>query len=312
MKAIIGTGQLGLAIMDELLKDNPDEDMLLVNRSGKLQQSLPSNVQLMAADATNKHEMEFIAREAEVIYSCTDVPYQLWDVFYPAVASALAYALEKTGARLVFADNMYSYGNVKGAEMEETMPHSAKTKKGGIRAKVINELLYTGRAFAEQVVIVKAADFIGPRVHKGIFSTDFLEKLYHGKAIRMYSKPALPHAFTYIGDFARAMVNVGNASDAAGQIWHVPNAPAISVKEWVTLFENASGKKARIKQLPKILVRIAGLFNDLIHELYELAYQFEYPYLVSHNKYVTRFGNHATSPDKIVAETILWYQSTSR
>jgi nucleoside-diphosphate-sugar epimerase len=222
------------------------------------------------------------------------------------------YALEKTNTRLVFADNMYSYGNVKGAMMNETLSHAAKTKKGKIRAGVINKLLYSDKPFSKRVTIVKAADFIGPRIHKGVFSTDFLDKLYGGKAISMFGNLQLPHTFTYINDFARAIVNVGNAPDAAGQIWHVPNARAINLKEWITLFEKESSRTAMVKQFPKWIIRIAGLFNDLVRELYELAYQFEYPYLVDHNKYVTRFGNHATSHKQIVAETIEWYYDTSR
>ncbi len=307
MKAIIGTGQLGLAIMDALLSDNPNEDILLVNRTGKLQILLPANVQLMAADATNKHEAEFIFRDADVVFSCTDVPYQMWKTFYPAITSAMTYALNKTNARLVFADNMYSYGNVLGIPMVESMPHTAKTKKGKIRAAVIQALLYSAEPFSARVAIVKAADFIGPRIHKGIFGTDFLHKLYNDKAINLFGDSEFGHTFTYIHDFARAIVNVSNAPDASGQIWHAPNARAISPTAWIKLFEHQSGKNAMVKHMPKALVRIAGLFNTLARELYELAYQFENPYLVDHERYIARFGNHSTDHETIVAETISWY-----
>jgi nucleoside-diphosphate-sugar epimerase len=296
--------------MEMLLQNNPNEEILLVNRKGQLETTIPVNVQLAAADVTNKDEMEAIARRSELIFSCTDVPYQAWATFYPATASALAYALGKTNARLIFADNLYSYGNVEGAEMNEKMPHKAKTKKGMIRASVIDTLLNSGNEFSSRVAFVKAADFIGPRIYKGVFGTDFLNRLYSGKTISLFGKPALPHTFTYIKDFATAMIHVGTATDTFGQIWHVPNAPAINLKEWVLLFEAAADKKAKVIVLPKFGIRIAGLFNSLIKEFYELAYQFEYPYLVNHEKYVSRFGNHATNHENIVRETIEWYQST--
>ena len=311
MKTILGTGQLGLTILETLLADTPNEPITLVNRQGKLNIKLPENVKIVAADVTNKADMEAIAHRSDVIFSCTDVPYQSWDTFYPATASALAYALEKTNASLVFADNLYSYGNVAGAVMNEEMPHKATTKKGIIRTSVINTLLNSGKEFNQGVAIVKAADFIGPKIHKGLFGTDFLEKLHNQQTVTLFGKPSLPHTFTYINDFARAMVNVGNASDAFGQIWHVPNAPALNLYEWIALFEKEAGSNVKVKVLPKIVVRIAGLFNALIKELYELAYQFEYAYLVDHAKYVSRFGNHATSPSTIVKETLQWYQSTS-
>jgi nucleoside-diphosphate-sugar epimerase len=312
MKTILGTGQSGLAIMKLLLDKNPDEKIVMVNRTGKLNISIGQNVQVIAADATSKAAMKKIASMSELIFSCTDMPYDKWAGFYPATANALAYALSKTTARLVFADNLYSYGNVSGKEMNEQMPHAAKTKKGKIRAGVINTLLYSGDEFNSRVAFVKAADFIGPRIHKGIFGTAFLDSIYNGKTVRLFGNIDLLHTFTYIKDFAAAMINVGTANDTFGQIWHVPNAPALSLDKWMHLFEVIANKKIKKTVTPKFVIRIAGLFNSFIKELYEMAYQFEYPFLVNHDKYVSRFGNHATYPSDIVKETVEWYQSTKK
>ena len=310
MKTILGTGQLGLAILEALLQQSPDETITLVNRKGELETpiELPAHVQIIAADVTNKADMEKIAAQSEVIFSCTDVPYQLWASFYPATAVALAYALSKTEARLVFADNLYAYGNVKGKEMNENMPHKATTKKGLIRAGVINALLNSGQEFNKRVAIVKAADFIGPRIYKGLFGTDFLDRLYQGKSIILSGKPSLLHTFTYIHDFAKAIVSVGIDANSFGQIWHTPNAPAMNLYQWIELFEAETHKKAKIVVLPKFVVWAAGFFNPLIKEYYELAYQFEYPYLLNHNKFINRFGNHATSALTIVKKTVEWYE----
>ena len=312
MKTILGTGQLGLAIMQLLLDKNPNENILLVNRTGKLNISIPQNVKVTAADVTSKTDMVTIARKSDLIFSCTDIPYNKWVAFYPATATALAYALSQTNAKLVFADNLYSYGNVMGKEMNEQMAHSAKTKKGKIRAGVINTLLYSGEEFNNRVAFVKAADFIGPRIHKGIFGIDFLDRLHRGKKVMLFGNIALPHTFTYINDFAAAMINVGVANDAFGQIWHAPNAPALSLDKWVYLFEVVTNKRVNKTVTPKFVIRIAGLFNSFIKELYEIAYQFEYPYLVNHDKYVSRFGNHFTSPSDIVKETVGWYISIQK
>jgi nucleoside-diphosphate-sugar epimerase len=312
MKTILGTGQLGLAIMQLLLEKNPDEKILLVNRSGKLNMPAPENVQVIAADATSKADMEAIANKSELIFSCTDMPYNKWADFYPATANALAYALSKTTAQLVFADNLYSYGNVMGAVINEQMPHTAKTKKGKIRAGVINTLLYSSEEFNSRVAFVKAADFIGPHIHKGIFGTAFLDNVYNGKTVRLFGNIGLPHTFTYIKDFGAAMINVGTTNDAFGQIWHVPNAPALSLDKWLHLFEVITNKRIKKSVTPKFVIRIAGLFNSFIKELYEMAYQFEYPFLVNHDKYVSRFGNHASYPSDIVKETVEWYISPQK
>jgi nucleoside-diphosphate-sugar epimerase len=312
MKTILGTGQLGLAIMQLLLDKNPTEKILMVNRTGKLHLPLPENVEVTAADVTSKTAMAAIAKRSDLIFNCTDMPYDQWADFYPATAKALAYALSETDAKLVFADNLYSYGNVMGKEMKEQMPHSAKTKKGKIRAGVINTLLYSGEPYNNRVAFVKAADFIGPRIHKGIFGTDFLGRIHDGKRVLLFGNLDLAHTFTYINDFAAAMINVGTANDTFGQLWHVPNAPALSLDKWVHLFEVVTNKRIKKTVTPKFIIRIAGLFNSFIRELYEMAYQFEYPYLVNHDKYVSRFGNHITYPSDIVKETVEWYSSIQK
>lgn len=312
MKTILGTGQLGLAIMQLLLDKNPDEKILLVNRSGKLNIAVPKNVQIISADATSKKDLEAIAGKSEIIFNCTDMPYDKWAEFYPATAEALAYALSKTNTKLVFADNMYSYGNVAGAAMNEQMPHTAKTNKGKIRAGVLDTLLLSGDDFNSRVAFVKASDFIGPRIHKGLFGKEFLDNVYNGKTVRLFGNINLPHTFTYINDFATAIRNVGAANDTFGQIWHVPNAPALSLDKWLHLFEVVTNKPIKKSVTPKFVIRIAGLFNSFINELNEMAYQFEHPYLVNHDKYVSRFGNHSTFPSDIVKETVEWYLSTQK
>jgi nucleoside-diphosphate-sugar epimerase len=309
MKVILGTGQLGMAVMEALLQNNPDEKILMVNRTGKLDAPVSQNVMVLAADVTDKNDLEAIAQRAEMMFSCTDVPYPLWDKFYPATATALAFGLSKSSAKLVFSDNMYSYGNVSGAEMHEGMPHSARTKKGQIRASVIQTLLQSGQSFSDRVAFVKASDFIGPRIYKGVFGTDFLEKLATDKRITLFGKANLPHTFTYIRDFAKAMVNVGTSTDTFGEIWHAPNAPALNLLKWTHLFETEFNQKAKVWVLPKSVVWAAGLFNPLIREFYELSYQFEHPYLVNHDKYVARFGDHSTNPLTIARETAHWFKA---
>lgn len=310
MKTILGTGQLGIAILQLLLDKNPQEQILLVNRTGKLVIPIPKNVAIIAADVTSKIEMETVFAKSTIVFSCTDMPYEQWETFYPKTANAMAYALSKTNAKLVFADNLYSYGNVMGKEMSEQMLHTATTKKGKIRAGVINTLLFSNNECSKRVAFVKAADFIGPHIHKGVFGKDFLDRIYAGKKVMLFGNITLPHTFTYIKDFAAAMINVGVVNDSFGQIWHVPNAPALSLDKWIHLFEIIANKRIKKSVTPKILIKIAGFFNSFIRELYEMAYQFEYPYLVNHDKYVNRFGNHCTYPSEIVKETVEWYEST--
>lgn len=309
MQTILGTGQLGRTILEVLLRKNPTEAITLVSKSGKINFPIPANVQILAADVSQMEEMHRIAQKSVIIYSCTDMSYPLWASFYPAITQAIIQGLKNTSAKLVFADNLYSYGNLKGKIMLESMPHSATTKKGIIRADVVEAFLQANQRQNTKIAVVKAADFIGPYIHKGIFGIDFMTNLLENKSVHLFGNIHLPHAFTFMEDFAQAMINIAQADDTFGQVWHVPNAPAISLHAWVQLFEKQANRRIKLSVVSKNMLRLIGLFKPLLKEYIELSYQFEYPYLVSHQKYAQRFGEHFTKPEQIVTQTLKWYQS---
>lgn len=305
MITILGTGQVGRAILDQLQIVKPGSEILLVNKSGKTEFDLPSGTSIQGMDATNSENLINIFRKSELVFSCTDVPYQFWSKFYPLLSSATVEGLKHSHAKLVFADNMYSYGNLKGKLIHEGLSHNAHTHKGKIRAALIKN--FELNAVNDRVVIVKAADFIGPRIEKGVFGVDFLKNIYRNKTVNLPGKTVIPHHFTFIEDFAKAMVMVAFEPDAYNQIWHVPNAPAIAQNEWIELFIQQTGLRIKYRSIPKFAVGLVGLFDPFVKELKELSYQFEYPYLVDAQKFIAKFGDISTPPEVIVRKTVEWF-----
>lgn len=307
MITILGTGQVGRAILDQLQIKMSNAKILLVNKSGNVSFNLPIGTEILGADVTIPENLISIFQKSDIVFSCTDVPYQSWGNFYPLLSKAMVEGLKHSNARLVFADNMYSYGNLKGELIHEDLPHTAKTVKGKIRAELI-ENFYTSRV-NDRVAIVKSSDFIGPRIEKGVFGTDFLKSIFHNKTVYLPSSATLPHHFTFIEDFAKAMVLVAFEPEAFNEIWHVPNSKAISQHEWVKIFEQEAGMSIKFQTIPKLILKLVGLFNPFVKELKELSYQFEYPYIVDAQKFINRFGDISTSHEIITKKTIQWYYS---
>ena len=305
MIAILGTGQVGRALLEQLQIAKPGSEILLVNRQGKTSFELPNGTNILGVDATVHENLIDIFRKAEIVFSCTDVPYQLWDKFYPLLSHAMLEGLKHSNAKLVFADNLYSYGNLKGKLIHEELGHNAQTKKGKIRAALINDFAISG--LSDRVAIVKASDFIGPRIEKGLFGVDFLNNIHNRKTVYLPGKAQLPHHFTYIEDFAKAMLTVAFDSEAYHQTWHVPNAYAISQSAWIDLFSQYTGLKIKHRSIPALALKLAGIFNPFVKELNELSYQFQYPYLVGSQKFVERFGDISTPPEVIVQKTVEWF-----
>jgi nucleoside-diphosphate-sugar epimerase len=307
MITILGTGQVGRAIFEQLQLKGLNSEILLVNKSGKLNFDLPQGTSVLAADVTISEKIIPIFKKSDIVFSCTDVPYQKWNSFYPLLADAMVEGLKNSNAKLVFADNMYSYGNLKGQIIHEDLPHLATTKKGQIRSEIINN--FSNNGVIDRVAIVKSSDFIGQRIEKGVFGTEFLNRIYNQKTVFLPGNITLPHHFTFIEDFAKAMVMVALEPKAFNEIWHVPNDKAISQKEWIEIFEIKTGLTIKFRSIPKFMIKIIGLFNPFVKELDELSYQFEHPYLINSQKFINRFGDISTPTSEIAKKTIQWYKT---
>ncbi|PPK87771.1 nucleoside-diphosphate-sugar epimerase [Neolewinella xylanilytica] len=309
MISILGTGQVGRSLCEVLGELYPTAPLRLFNRSGRTDFPLPPGVTVRSVDVTRAEALTEIFREAEIVCCCTDVPYPEWGRFYLALSAALVAGLRGSSARLVLADNLYSYGDLGGAVYTEDLPHAAATRKGRIRAELLTAFAHHG--VSDRVAVVKASDFIGPRIHKGVFGVDFLHRAARGKTVFLPGRTDLPHAFTYIGDLARAMALIAFANDVYGQVWHVPGTAALPQRDWIDLFETALDRRIRYRSIPPAALAVAGWFSPFAREVRELGYQFNQPYLLSAERFTARFGDIATPPHAIVRETMDWFTTQS-
>src|SRR4030095_3952841 len=125
MNVILGTGPLGMAVMRELLRRG--ESVRLVSMSGKA--TVPSGVRVEKADLMDKDQSKAIMKQAKVVFQCAQPPYQKWDELFLSFQDSIVSGAMTAGTKLVVAENLYMYGQVKG-NMHEGLPYTATTKKG--------------------------------------------------------------------------------------------------------------------------------------------------------------------------------------
>ncbi len=122
---------------------------------------LPEGVEQLAADAADPVQTRTACQGATVVYHCVQPPYQRWAAEFPALTQSIAEAAAGAGARLVYADNPYTYGPVHGP-LTEDLPALATTKKGRIRTLMAERLLAAHRSGTLQVAIARSSDYYGP------------------------------------------------------------------------------------------------------------------------------------------------------
>lgn len=302
---IFGAGALGLSIMRCL----PSSDtIVLVNRSGKLNTQLPQGVALVALDATDKVAVFDICQNADVVYHCAVPAYHQWEDMFLPLTQGILQGVSHTGARLIYADNLYMYGDTDGKAMTESSLNLATGKKGMVRMKMSHDMIRTHKRGDIQVAIARASDFYGPNVINSVLGEVCFEAALRNKTVNLFGNIDLPHSYTYIMDFAKVMIILGWENYALGNIWHVPNAPVITTRQFVALVEEELGQKIHIRTLGKNMLKFIGLFDPKLREFKEMMYAFEKPFLVKHEKFQAKSNFKPTPFFQGVKNTVQWYQ----
>jgi nucleoside-diphosphate-sugar epimerase len=136
-----------------------------------------------------------------------------------------------------------------------------------------------------------------------------VKNLLAGKAAIMPYPVIFAHDLTYVPDFARALVTLLDApADDYGQAWHVPNAPTQTYRSLTEKAASLIGVEPRMRVIPVILLRLAGLFSRQTYELIEMRFQSDRPYLVNTQKFSNRFWRDATSFEVGLRQTIAFYR----
>jgi nucleoside-diphosphate-sugar epimerase len=268
---------------------------------------MPAGVEQVAADLLQRDQAASACRGASVVYHCVGVPYNHWATALPAMLEHIIAGASAAGARLVYADNCYMYAPTS-QSMTEDLPYAPMTRKGRVRKQLAETLLAARAQGQVRAAIGRATDFYGPGVGTSTMGDRFFTALLAGKRVDWLGRLDMPHAMTFVDDFARVLIMLGMREEALGQVWHVPTAAPLTGREYITLAAEEAGVAARPVAIPAAMLRLLGLFNPVVRELGEMLYEFNAPYLIDGSKYLRAFGSTPTPHREGLRRTIAWYR----
>ncbi len=257
LQVIFGTGPLGMSVMRALTEQGFKVKM--VNRSGKAPQGLPASVEIVGGDAYNPDFARSVCAGASVVYQCSQPRYWEWPEKFPPLQASILEGAASAGAKLIAGENLYMYGEVNGP-IHEDLPYAAQTRKGKVRGEMAHTLLEAHQTGRIRVAMGRGSDFYGPGVLDSALGNRAILPALQGKAASLGGKLDLPHTYTYINDFGKALALLSQREEALGQAWHVPNPPTLSQRELMTLFFNEIGKPPKMSHVSKRMMSMAGLF----------------------------------------------------
>jgi nucleoside-diphosphate-sugar epimerase len=178
MQTILGAGGI---IGKELAKNLPvyTYRIRLVSRHPR---KVNSADEIVAADLVVAEQTLRAVQGSEVVYLTAGLPYniQTWQSQWPVIMQNVINACKKYGAKLVFFDNVYSYGRVDGWMIESTAMHPS-SKKGEVRKKIADMIQdEVGRGHLK-AIIARAADFYGPDTPLSFVTVLVFDNIKRGK-----------------------------------------------------------------------------------------------------------------------------------
>lgn len=302
MQTILGANG---TIATELSKHLPSYKTTIrqVSRNPK---KINESDELVAADLLNYEQTEKAVAGSEVAYLLAGLPYDIkvWQEQWPKLMRNVIDACKKHGTKLVFFDNVYSYGLVTGTMTEET-PYNPTSKKGEVRAKIATTLLDEVKQGNLQGMIVRGADFYGPSAKLSLTYTTVTERLKTKKGPQWIGNAKAIHTFTYTPDAGRAVAMLGNTASAYNQTWHaLTSKEKMTGEEYVKIACRMMDAKYSLMSMPKFGVRVVGLFVPVMREFVEMMYQFENDYIFDSTKFEKAFNMKATPYEEGIAATL--------
>lgn len=299
------TGAIGGAVVGELLREG--RSVRAVSRRGRA----PEGAQGVAALAADPPQATAAAASAAVVYHCASPPYTKWPELFPPLTRSILGAAESSGAKLVFADNLYSYGPVDGP-LREDLPALARGRKGRVRAEMAAELLGASRDGRARVAIGRASDYYGPHGTGSTAGETVFGRILAGNRPQWTGRLDQPHTFHFLSDIARGLLVLADHREADGQVWHLPAAEPLTAQQFFDMVAGAAGRPVPVHAsvAGPVLLAVAGIFSPLLREVGETAYQFRAPFVIDSSKFDAASGRLEPTPHhEAVEQTVAWYRS---
>ena len=159
------------------------------------------------------------------------------------------------------------------------------------------------------VTTARASDYFGPRgTSQSPFGDQVIGRVLAGKSAQVIGDPDQPHSYTYTVDAARTLAALGTRQDVSGEIFHVPNAPALTTRQIIDQIGEQLGRPIKTSVAPRLLLRVMGLFNPTLRELDEMLYEFTQPFIVDSSKAQAALGIGPTPLGEALDATVTWFR----
>lgn len=301
MQTILGsTGIIGRLTAKELA--GYTDKIRLVSRNPK---KVNNSDELFKADLMDINQVRGAVIGSEIVYLTAGLKYNIkvWETQWPQIVKNVISVCRGNKSKLVFFDNVYALGLVKGWMKEDT-PMNPVSNKGIVRKRIYEMIMNEVEKGRLDAMIIRSADFYGYETLSFVNAMVF-DKLVKNKKPQWLVNDKVKHSFTFTPDAAKATALLGNTPDAYNQVWNAPtDKNVLTGKEFIELCCEAADKQKGYSVISKPMLKFIGIFSGIIKESIEMLYQNEYEYLFDSSKFEKAFNLKPTPYKNGIYETL--------
>lgn len=268
--------------------------------------------EIVTADlATREGCLKAVQGSSHVLYTI-GLPYSVesFKAYPPMMQFCIEAALRSGVEAIILISNVYAYGIPQTPTVSEDHPRVPVAKKGEYRKRQEDILLASHEPNGLHTLSLRLPDFYGPEAY-GAMTHVIFDTALQAKTANVPGPVDTPHEFVFTPDVGKAVVELFNKPEAFGTAYNFAGPGEITIREFAAKVYAAAGiAKPKIRPAGKMMLRLAGLFSPLLHELVEMSYLQETPVILNDDKLRRVLPNfQKTSYDEGIARTIEWYRS---
>jgi nucleoside-diphosphate-sugar epimerase len=233
-------------------------------------------VEYCAADLSDRVAAARAAAGVDTVFYTVGVPYPQFEQ-HPKLTRVALEVTAAAGVRhFVHLSTVYPYGVPRQEFVSESHPRNPKAFKGRMRKEQEDLVLAANNPKGMRTTILRAPDFYGPDSELSYVRAIFDAALNGGTA-NVIGPIDTPHEFIFVPDVAETLIALSEKEEAYGRAWNVAGPGLITTWQFAEQVFQEVHQKPRLRVAGKVMLRVLGVFNPFLREVFEMHYLWTTP-----------------------------------
>lgn len=254
---------------------------LVGREAAKLSAMGIAGAEQVSADVATEEGCRRALRGVDAAVYTLGLPYTKRDFArYPVMMKTFLNAARAEGVRkVVLISNVYPYGLPRSARVSEDHPRVPVSVKGEYRKQQEDLLLAAHDPQGLRTLSLRLPNFYGPGVKTSLIDGLFAAAA-RGKRGFVFGPTDLPQELVFTPDVGPVIAELLQRDDAFGRPYNFAGAGVTSWGELARAIYAAAGHPAKFTVASPRMLKLMGVFSELMRELSEMSHLQTHPVLL--------------------------------